>query len=62
MPDGVTLLSGGFGVCGIAMDLIDAIKAKNVKNLHIVSNNAGNDQTGLGILVSNGQVTRATAS
>jgi len=44
------------------MDLIDAIKHKNVRNLHIVSNNAGNDEVGLGILIKNGQVKMATAS
>lgn len=62
MKDGSKLLSGGFGLCGVPFDLIDAIKVKGVKNLHIVSNNAGTDNTGLGILVSNGQVTRSTAS
>lgn len=43
MTDGITVLSGGFGVCGIPFDLIDAIKKKNVKGLNIVSNNAGTD-------------------
>mmetsp|Transcript_39030 Transcript_39030/g.85022 ORF Transcript_39030/g.85022 Transcript_39030/m.85022 type:complete len:92 (+) Transcript_39030:3-278(+) len=62
MNNGVTLLSGGFGLCGIPFDLIEAVKAKNVQDLHIVSNNAGTDKHGLGLLINNSQVKRATAS
>ncbi|XP_055915321.1 succinyl-CoA:3-ketoacid-coenzyme A transferase, mitochondrial [Eupeodes corollae] len=62
IPDGKTILFGGFGICGIPEKLIDAILKKNVKNITAVSNNGGVDKTGLGILFRNKQVTKFIAS
>ena len=56
IEDGATLLVGGFGLCGIPENLIKAIARKGVKNLTTVSNNAGVDDFGLGILLRNRQV------
>ena len=47
--DGMTICSGGFGLCGIPERLIDAIQATGVKNLTVASNNAGIDGEGLGV-------------
>ncbi|MDE2459377.1 MAG: succinyl-CoA--3-ketoacid-CoA transferase, partial [Rhodospirillales bacterium] len=41
--DGMTIMSGGFGLCGIAQSLIEAIRDSGVKNLTVISNNAGID-------------------
>ncbi|CAE8618759.1 unnamed protein product [Polarella glacialis] len=62
IPDGATVCVGGFGVCGIPENLIAAIERKGVKNLTAVSNNAGVDNFGLGILLRSGQVKRMIAS
>ena len=53
---GVTVLVGGFGLCGIPEDCIDALYKKGVRDLHIISNNCGIDGKGLGRLLQNGQV------
>jgi 3-oxoacid CoA-transferase A subunit len=53
---GVTVLVGGFGLCGIPEDCIDALYRKGVRDLHIISNNCGIDGKGLGRLLQNGQV------
>lgn len=60
--DGATLLMGGFGVCGIPENLIRALQQKGVKNLTIVSNNAGVEGAGIGLLIENGQVRKMISS
>ncbi|XP_055840840.1 succinyl-CoA:3-ketoacid-coenzyme A transferase, mitochondrial [Episyrphus balteatus] len=62
IPDGKTILFGGFGICGIPEKLIDAMKKKNVKNITAVSNNGGVDNTGLGVLIRNKQLAKFIAS
>src|SRR4030081_50848 len=56
LTDGVTILMGGFGLCGIPENLIAAVRRKGAKNLTIVSNNAGIDDFGIGILLQSRQV------
>jgi 3-oxoacid CoA-transferase subunit A len=56
LRDGMTLLMGGFGLCGIPEKLIAAVLAKGTRNLTIVSNNAGVDGFGIGLLLQNHQV------
>ena len=56
LTDGATILIGGFGLCGIPENLIAAVRRKGVKNLTIVSNNAGVDDFGIGLLLQNRQV------
>jgi 3-oxoacid CoA-transferase subunit A len=60
--DGATLLVGGFGLCGIPENLIEALVRKGVKNLTTVSNNAGVDDFGLGKLLATGQVKKHIGS
>ena len=62
LKDGMLIAAGGFGLCGIPEALIDAIKASGVKNLTVVSNNAGVDGAGLGILLETKQIKRMVAS
>ena len=62
IKDGVTLLVGGFGLCGIPEYAIAKIKELGVKNLTIVSNNCGVDDFGLGILLQNKQIKKIIAS
>lgn len=62
MSDGITLMSGGFGLCGNPENLIRAIADKGIKELSIVSNNCGVDDKGLGILLYAGQVKKMTSS
>src|SRR5258708_1009638 len=54
--DGATILVGGFGLCGVPEHLIDAVRRKGAKNLTVVSNNAGTDGAGLGLLLQNRQI------
>src|SRR3546814_1869778 len=56
LKDGMTLVAGGFGLCGVPERLIDAIVASGVKNLTIASNNAGTDGEGLGKLLRTRQI------
>ncbi len=56
LTDGMTILMGGFGLCGIPENLIAALRAKGTKNLTIVSNNAGVDDFGIGLLLQDRQV------
>lgn len=56
LTDGATILMGGFGLCGIPENLIAAIRRKGTKDLTIVSNNAGVDDFGIGLLLQNRQV------
>ncbi len=60
--DGMTIVAGGFGLCGIPEKLIAAIHASGVKDLTLVSNNAGVDGFGLGVLLESRQVTKVIAS
>lgn len=62
MADGITLMSGGFGLCGNPENLIAAIARKGIKGLGIISNNCGVDDKGLGILLHAGQVAKMTSS
>ncbi len=56
LRDGVTILMGGFGLCGIPENLIAAVRRKGTKNLTVVSNNAGVDGFGIGLLLQSRQV------
>ena len=60
--DGMTIMAGGFGLCGIPENLIAAIRASGVKNLTVVSNNCGIDDFGLGILLAGGQIKKMISS
>ncbi|KAL9651239.1 hypothetical protein ABK040_006240 [Willaertia magna] len=62
IKDGSTLVVGGFGLCGVAQKVLEALKLKGSKQLTIVSNNCGVDDYGLGILLSNGQIKRMISS
>ncbi len=62
MVDGITLASGGFGLCGNPENLIAAINRKGIKGLDVVSNNCGIDEKGLGILLQAGQIRKMTSS
>jgi len=56
LRDGMTILMGGFGLCGIPENLIAAVRSKGTKDLTVVSNNAGVDDFGIGLLLQNRQV------
>src|SRR5499426_2474185 len=56
VPDGATILMGGFGLCGIPENLIQALRARGVKDLTVISNNAGVDDFGIGLLLKARQV------
>jgi len=56
--DGATIMVGGFGLCGMPENLIRALVHKGVKNLTTISNNAGVDGYGMGLLLANGQIQR----
>jgi 3-oxoacid CoA-transferase subunit A len=62
LRSGMTILSGGFGLCGVPMTLIEAIRESGVSNLTIVSNNAGIDGVGLGILLDSRQIAKMISS
>src|ERR1700684_706772 len=62
LTDGVTILMGGFGLCGIPENLIAAVSRKGTKNLTIVSNNAGIDDFGIGILLQSRQVKKMVST
>ena len=62
VQDGAMILVGGFGLCGIPADLIDALVRKGVKDLTTVSNNAGVDDFGLGKLLQTGQIKKHIGS
>ena len=62
VKDGDTILMGGFGLCGIPENLIDALRSKGTKNLTVVSNNAGVDDFGIGLLMRAKQVKKMIAS
>ena len=60
--DGMTIMSGGFGLCGIPEKLIAALKASGVRDLTCISNNAGVDGFGLGQLLETRQISKMIAS
>src|ERR1700743_3911026 len=60
--DGMTLMCGGFGVCGIPENLIDALHASGAKDLTVISNNAGLDGVGLGLLLQSRQIRKMISS
>jgi len=60
--DGMSIMSGGFGVCGIPENLIAAIREHGVKDLTVISNNCGIDGFGLGILLESGQIRKMVSS
>jgi 3-oxoacid CoA-transferase subunit A len=60
--DGMTIMAGGFGLCGIPENLIAAIRDTGVKNLTVISNNCGVDGFGLGLLLENGQIKKMVSS
>ena len=62
VKDGMMLMAGSFGLCGIAETLIDAVRASGAKNLTFVSNNAGVDGYGLGVLLETRQISKMIAS
>jgi 3-oxoacid CoA-transferase subunit A len=56
IPDGATIMMGGFGLCGIPETLIDALRARGTTGLTVISNNAGVDDFGIGVLLRARQV------
>jgi 3-oxoacid CoA-transferase subunit A len=60
--DGITVMSGGFGLCGIPENLILALRESGVRNLTVVSNNAGVDEYGLGQLLKTRQIRKMISS
>ncbi|TNM38360.1 CoA transferase subunit A [Nocardioides albidus] len=60
--DGMTVAVGGFGLCGIPRDLIEAVRDSGARDLTVVSNNMGVDGKGLGLLLENNQVRKVIAS
>ena len=62
LKDGMMIMAGGFGLCGIPETLILAIRDSGVKNLTVVSNNCGVDGKGLGVLLDTRQIKKMIAS
>ncbi len=62
IPDGATLAVGGFGLCGVPQQLIDALHAAGTTDLEVVSNNCGVDDWGLGVLLADHRIARMTSS
>jgi 3-oxoacid CoA-transferase subunit A len=62
LEDGMTVLAGGFGLCGIPENLIAEIKRKGTRDLTVVSNNCGVDGFGLGVLLEDRQIRKMIAS
>ena len=62
LRDGMTLMVGGFGLCGVPQSLIRAIKDSGVEHLTCISNNAGIDDSGLGLLLQTRQIDKMIAS
>jgi len=60
--DGMTIMAGGFGLCGIAENLILALRASGVKNLTVISNNCGVDDFGMGLLLQTRQIKKMISS
>ncbi len=62
IPEGATLMSGGFGLCGNPENLILALRARGVSGLTVISNNCGTDDYGLGVLLKNQQIVKMISS
>ena len=62
LRDGMTIMSGGFGLCGIPTALIEAIRDSGVRDLTVISNNAGVDDGGLGLLLQTRQIRKMISS
>src|SRR5271154_4405424 len=62
MKDDMIVMSGGFGLCGIPETLIEAVRQTGVKELTVISNNAGVDGAGLGVLLESGQIKKMISS
>jgi 3-oxoacid CoA-transferase subunit A len=62
IPDGATIMMGGFGLCGIPENLIAALRARGARDLTVVSNNAGVDDFGIGVLLKTRQVRKMIAT
>jgi 3-oxoacid CoA-transferase A subunit len=62
IPDHATLMVGGFGMSGVPVDLIHAVKRKGVHGLTVISNNAGTDDFGLGLLLATRQIHKMMGS
>ena len=62
LRDGMTIMSGGFGLCGVPASLIEAIRESGVRDLTVVSNNAGIDGAGLGLLLETRQIRKMISS
>ena len=62
LADGMTIMSGGFGLCGIPSSLIEAVRLSGVKDLTVISNNAGVDGYGLGVLLETRQIRKMISS
>jgi 3-oxoacid CoA-transferase subunit A len=60
--DGMVIMSGGFGLCGLPENLILALRDSGVKNLTVISNNAGTEGNGLGLLLETKQISKAISS
>lgn len=62
IPDGATLIVGGFGLCGIPQHLIAALRERGTRDLTVVSNNCGVDDWGLGLLLASKQIRKMVSS
>ena len=62
VPDGASILMGGFGLCGIPENLIRALHARGTRDLTVISNNAGVDDFGIGLLLRSRQVRKMIAT
>jgi 3-oxoacid CoA-transferase subunit A len=62
IPDGAAIMMGGFGVCGIPENLIRALHARGTKGLTVISNNAGIDDFGIGVLLKSRQIKKMVAT
>ena len=60
--DGMTIMSGGFGLCGIPENLIAAVRDSGVKDLTVISNNCGVDDFGLGLMLQTRQIRKMLSS
>jgi len=62
VPDGATIMMGGFGLCGIPENLIRALHGRGTKGLTVISNNAGVDEFGIGMLLRSRQVRKMVST
>ena len=62
LRDGMTIMAGGFGLCGIPEHMIAVIRDSGVKELTVISNNCGVDDFGLGLLLENRQISKMVSS